>query len=192
MGAISGLEDHLKAAGAFYGPAVDLSKVRVKGSWLVLGGATAWTCNNVVRFRNAKSADDVGLSVFIHELGHVWEHQSGQAQVLKGLVEQLGRRLGGRDPYDYGGPEGVRRARGLTALSKEGQAQILQEYWKALQGEASDGRGNPFSPQYVQDLRRLIDGAGIGSAAPRRRGVTGWIDTAVGSLVNAVLGLFRW
>jgi hypothetical protein len=192
LGAISGLEDHLKVAGAFYGPAIDLSKVRVKGSWLVLGGATAWTCNNVIRFKNAKGADDIGLSVFIHELGHVWEHQSGQAQVLKGLVEQLGRRLGGRDPYDYGGPEGVKRGRRLVEFSKESQAQILQEYWNSLHGDASDRRGIPFTPQYVQDLRRLAEEAGIGSTPPRGRELAGWVDTAAGSLVNAVLALLRW
>jgi hypothetical protein len=189
VGRISGLEDHLEAARRFYGPAVDLSKVRVKGSWVVFGGAAAWTCNNVVRFKNAKRAEDLDLSTFIHEIGHVWEHQTGQAQVLKGLVEQLGR-LRGRDPYDYGGPEGVRRATRLQDLTKESQAQILQEYWRSLQGEGADLQGNPFTREYVEELRRLVNGAGIGGTAFDGRGPPGWIDTVAGSVVNAVLGQF--
>jgi hypothetical protein len=189
VGRISGLEHHLEAADRFYGQAVDLSKVRVRGSWAVFGGSTAWTCNNVVRFKNAKRAEDVDLSTFIHELGHVWEHQTGQAQVMKGLVEQLGR-LRGRDPYDYGGPSGVHHARRLQDLTKESQAQILQEYWRSLEGEGADFRGNLFTSEYVDDLQRLVDGAGIGTVRSRGRGLAGRIDTAAGSVVNAVLGLF--
>jgi hypothetical protein len=188
---ISGLEDHLEAAGRFYGPAVDMTRVQVRGNWVVFGGSTAWTCNNVVRFKNAKRAQDVDLSTFIHELGHVWEHQTGQAQVLKGLVEQVGR-LRGHDPYDYGGPEGVRRTRRLQDLTKESQAQILQEYWRSLEGESADFRGNPFTPEYVDDLQRLVHAAGVGTTTPGGRGLAGWIDTAAGSVVNAVLGLFGW
>jgi hypothetical protein len=186
---ISGLEGHLEAARGFYGPAVDLRKVRVKGSRVVFGPSAAWTCNNVVRFKNARRGEDVDLSTFIHELGHVWEHQTGQAQVLKGLVEQLGRFLG-RDPYDYGGPSGARHVIRLQDLTKESQAMILEEYWRSRRGEMADVRGNPFTPEYEGDLRRLVEGAGIGTTPPRLRGVAGAIDTAAGSLVNSVLGLF--
>jgi hypothetical protein len=188
---ISGLEDHFEVARTFYGPAVDLRKVRVKGSWVVFGGSAAWTCNNVVRFKNARRGEDVDLSTFIHELGHVWEHQAGQAQVLRGLVEQLGR-LRGRDPYDYGGPSGAQHVTRLQDLSKESQAMILEEYWRSRQGEVADVRGNPFTPDYQGDLRRLVEGAGIGTTPPRRRGVAGAIDTVAGSVVNQVLGLFGW
>jgi hypothetical protein len=191
MPKISGLEDHVEAARRFYGPAVDFSRVRLKGSWVVFGGSSAWTCNNVVRFKAATRAEDVKLSTLIHELGHVWEHQSGQAQVLKGLVEQLGR-LRGRDPYDYGGPAGAGRADRLQNLTKESQAMILQEYWRSIQGEASDIRGNTFTPEYVSDLRRLAQGAGIGTAAPRKDGPASAIDAAAAAVVNAVLNLFGW
>jgi len=83
----------------------------VKGSWAVGGpSGTGWTCNNVVRFKRARRTQDFpDESTLVHELGHVWEHQSGQAQLLKGLVEQMSRVLG-RDPYDFGGgqPRSVR------------------------------------------------------------------------------------
>jgi hypothetical protein len=188
---ISGLEDHFEAARGFYGAAVDLRKVRVKGSWVVFGRSAGWTCNNVVRFKNARRGEDIDLSTFIHELGHVWEHQTGQAQVLRGLVEQLGR-LRGRDPYDYGGPSGAQHVTRLQDLTKESQAMILEEYWRFREGEVADVRGNKFTAEYEGDLRRLVEGAGIGTTPPRWRGLAGAIDTAAGSVVNGVLGLFRW
>ena len=187
MGRISGLESHLEAAGRFYGRAVDLSKVRVKSSPLVFGGATAWTCNNVVRFK-AKRAEDVDMGTFIHELGHVWEHQTGQAQLLKGLVEQAGR-LRGKDPYDYGGAAGVGRTARLQDLTKESQAMILQEYWRSLQGETADTDGSAFTAEYVADLRRLTEGAGIGSIPGGRRGPASWVDAAAAAIANGVLTL---
>src|SRR6266511_1272213 len=61
-----------------------------------------------------------------------------------------------------------------------------------LQGEAADLLRRPFTPEYVEDLRRLVKGAGIGGAALGGRGLPGWIDTVAGSVVNAVLGLFGW
>jgi hypothetical protein len=187
VGRITGLEDQLEAAGRFYGRAVDLSKVRVKSSPLVLGGATAWTCNDVVRFK-AKRAEDVDPGTFIHEIGHVWEHQSGQAQLLKGLVEQAGR-LRGKDPYNFGGAAGASRTARLQDLTKESQAMILQEYWRSLQGETADTDGNAFSPEYVADLRRLTEGAGVGSAPAGRRGPASWIDAAAAAITNGVLAL---
>ncbi len=187
VGRITGLEEHLEAAGRFYGQAVDLAKVRVKSSPLVFGGAAAWTCNNVVRFK-AKRAEEVDLGTFIHELGHVWEHQTGQAQLLKGLVEQAGR-LRGKDPYDFGGPAGAGRTARLQDLTKESQAMILQECWRALQGETDDTDGNAFTPEYVADLKRLTEGAGIGSAPSGRRGPASWVDAAAAAITNGVLAL---
>jgi Domain of unknown function (DUF4157) len=189
MTRISGLEDHLKAAQDYYGPSVDLSRVRVKGSRVVYQ-AEAWTCGNVIRFKNAKRAEDINRSTLIHELGHVWEHQSGQAQLLKGLVEQAGR-LRGHDPYDYGGPAGAKSTKRLQDLTKESQAMVLQEYWNALHGEAADTQGNPFTTEYMDDLKRLISDAGIGTSPPRGGGPVGWIDTGVASIVNGALGIIR-
>jgi hypothetical protein len=178
----------LERAASFFGPSLDLSRVRVRGSWLVLGPPrTAWTCSDVVRFKRPRAVDELpSESTLIHELAHVWEHQSGQAQLLKGFVEQVGRLLGG-DPYDFGGPDGVRRATSLTSFTKEGQAQIVTELWRSRNGATEDRRGVPFStPGYVNDLDRLVEGAGIRARARARRTVAGTIDAAVARVVNAI------
>jgi hypothetical protein len=185
------IDQWLARAGEFYGPALDLAKVRVKGSWAVGGPArTGWTCNNVVRFKRARRAPDLpDESTLIHELGHVWEHQSGQAQLLRGLVEQVSR-VFGRDPYDFGGPAGAHAGAKLTDFKKEGQAEIIRDYWMSKHGFLSDMSGVSFStPGYVDDLGRLIEGAGIGSTAPRGRSVASAIDGVAAKIVNAVVGL---
>jgi len=179
----------LDRARVFYGPSIDFSRVRVKESRLVFGpSGTGWTCSNVVRFKKASKPEDLPEeSTLIHELGHVWEHQGGQAQLLKGLVEQAGRAFG-RDPYDFGGPAGVKRATRLTEFKKEGQAEIIRDYWLSQHGFDSDMRNVPFStPGYVDDLRRLVEDAGIGTRPPKGGTVAGAIDSAVAWLVNTVL-----
>jgi hypothetical protein len=174
----------------FFGPSIDFDGVRVTTSWAVRGPpGTAWTCNAVIRFKRPKRATDVPVeSTLIHELGHVWEHQNGQAQLLSGVVEQVGR-LFGRDPYDYGGPDGLRHATALTRFRKESQAQIIAEHWKVLHGYGSDRVGIDLSTAgYAEDLRRLVVGAGIGVSPASRRTVAGTIDTAVAKVVNLALG----
>ncbi len=185
------IDQWLERAHVFYGPAIDFDKVRVMGSRLVRGPAgTGWTCNNVVRFKRPRQASDLpDESTLIHELGHVWEHQSGQAQLLRGLVEQTSR-LFGRDPYDFGGPQGVRKGFRLAAFKKEGQAEIIRDYWLFEQGFGSDVRDVPFStPGYVEDLRRLVEGAGIGKTLTRRHSLAAAIDAVVARIVNAVVRL---
>jgi hypothetical protein len=181
----------LEDARSFYGPSIDFSRVIVKSSRLVAGPPrTGWTCNNVVRFKRPRHADGLPQeSTLIHELAHVWQHQSGRVQLLKGLVEQAGR-LVGRDPYDFGGPAGLRRTEHLTQLSNESQAQVITEYWRSQRGHRADHRRVPFStPGYVDDLRRLVEGAGIGMTSPSRTARSA-IDAAAARLVNAVVNLF--
>jgi len=183
------VDEWLTQARTYYGPSIDFTKVRVKGSRLVFGPpGTGWTCNRVIRFKRPRKAEGLPVeATLIHELGHVWEHQTGQAQLLKGLVEQTGRLLG-HDPYNFGGPEGVKGAAKLTGFSKESQAQILMEYWMSQHGYESDSNGVPFSTAgYTDDLRRLVEGEGIGAGSRRHRRLAGSIDSLVARLVNAVL-----
>jgi hypothetical protein len=129
------------------------------------------------------------MAILIHELTHVWQYQNGNLQLLRGLVEQVNYQLG-RDPYDYGGATGVRAAvtagSALTSLSNESQAQIVEDYWSALHLAGSTGYGEePFTPAYVDDLRVLITGAGIGTRPPSGPRL---VETAAGWLVNRVAG----
>ena len=188
------IDQWLTRARPFYGPSVDFSRVRIGASRLVLGrSGTAWTCNNVIRFKRARRPEELpSESTLIHELGHVWEHQTGQAQLLRGVIEQIGRRFG-RDPYDFGGPEGLRGASSLTSFTKEGQAQILTELWKSKHAYPTDRKGVPFSTAgYVQDLERLVVEAGVGMSQVVRRSPFGMLDAAIGRVVNRVMGRVRW
>jgi hypothetical protein len=184
------IDSWLADARTFFGPSIDLDRVTVKTSRFVLGRpGTAWTCNRVIRFTRVRSARDLPEeATLIHELGHVWEHQTGQAQLIGGIIEQVERRLG-RDPYDYGGPAGLRRTSTLTDLSKEAQAQVIAELWKADRGHPVDRLGVPFAtPGYVDDLRRLVREARIGGDRVVRVGAAGAIDRALAWAVNALLG----
>jgi hypothetical protein len=183
------LEAWLARAQEFYGASIAFSLVRVKSSWAVFGpSGTGWTCNDVIRFKRPRRAEDLPHEpTLIHELGHVWEHQTRQVQLFGGLIEQLERRFG-RDPYDYGGPDGVAHADRLTAFKKESQAQILTEYWKAGHGYQEDKKGVAFStPGYVENLQQLVEGAGIGTRHSGRRGLGSVLDSAAARIVNAAL-----
>ena len=184
------IDEWLVQARGFYGPSIDWARVHVKSSRLVFGPTgTGWTCNDVVRFKRPREPSDFpDESTLIHELGHVWEHQSGQAQLLGGLVEQTSR-VFGRDPYDFGGPERVRGDVELARFKKEGQAEIIRDYWLSQHGYSSDMKGVSFStPDYVEDLRRLVEGAGIGVRAPARRGsFAAGIDSFLARILNAIL-----
>jgi hypothetical protein len=183
------VEEWLVRAKDFFGPSLDVARVEVKASRWVLGSSTSgWTCSTVIRFKRPSRAEDLpSEATLIHELGHVWEHLAGQTQLLSGLVEQVGK-LFGRDPYDFGGPVGLRDAETLTGFSKESQAQIMTELWKSEHGYAVDRKEVPFSSAgYVDDLRRLVRDAGIGTEDPTRRTLAGAIDSGVARLVNAVL-----
>lgn len=186
------IDEWLARARTFYGPSIDFSPVKVRASRLVLGPpGIAWTCNNVIRFKAARRSEDLPHeSTLIHELGHVWEHQSGQAQLLKGASEQIGR-LFGRDPYDFGGPAGVKNSTTLTSFSKESQAQIVTEYWKSKHGYQADAKGVPFTtPGYIEDLERLVIGVGIGTRPATRHSLVGAVDAAIGRIVNGLVGFF--
>ena len=187
------IDEWLARAKEFFGPSLDLDRVRVTSSpWVIGPPGTGWTCNRVVRFKRPTRAVDLpSEATLIHELAHVWEHQAGQAQVLTGFVEQVRRRFG-HDPYDFGGPAGLRDATVLTRFSKEAQAQILTELWRAQQGHSTDRKNVPFStPGYVEDLRRLVRGAGIGTSDPFRRTFAGVLDSGMARLVNAILSMLE-
>jgi hypothetical protein len=183
----------LHEAAAFYGPSVDISRVTIKASSLIVDGRP-WTDGNTIRFpKPAQVGSCPDLETMIHELAHVWEHQTGQTQILSGAVEQLGHVLvPGYNPYDFGGPDGVHGATRLRDFNKESQAQIIENCWRAQHGFKVDTARRPFTDEYVADLGRLVEGAGIGQKAPAGAASTvgGIVDSIAGGIVNGVLALF--
>jgi hypothetical protein len=188
------LDQLLGRAARFYGESIDMSRVTVKSSSAVANGRP-WTNGNTIRFPRPTVIESCpDLETMIHELAHVWEHQNGETQILSGAVEQLGRLLAPRyNPYDFGGPAGVRDASALRGFNKESQAQIIQNYWRTRMGFTVDTGGIPFTAAYVADLRRLVRGAGIGTTAPAGATSTagGMVDSILGAIVNGILRLFR-
>jgi hypothetical protein len=179
-----GLEDMLAAAARFYGPSIDFAQVTVRVSRVALGGRP-WTAGNTIRLADSATSQ----ATVIHELAHVWQYQSGNLQLLRGLIEQIGYQLG-RNPYDYGGAAGVRAAVSagtpLTSFRNECQAQIVEDYWSAVHVPGATGYlGEAYAPAYVEDLRTIVEEAGIGTRAP---GGASRVETAVGWIVNAVAG----
>lgn len=84
----------------------------------------------------------------------------------------------------------MKNSTALTSFSKESQAQIVTEYWKAKHGYQADTKGVPFTTAgYIEDLERLVVGAGIGTRPPTRRGPVGAVDAAIGRIVNGLVGL---
>lgn len=72
------------------------------------------------------------LSLLVHEATHVMQYERcGTPYIGEALFAQ--RRLG-RGAYDYGGEQGLRRAREenvpLSAFNREAQAQIAQDYYR--------------------------------------------------------------
>ena len=142
--------------------------------------------------RVPKTARAIETAEFIHELGHVWQHQHGQLTFLSALGEQLrGANVRKFDPYNYGGAFGVDPLRRLSSYLTEGQAQIITEYWKSQHGFTQNRLQNPLSQDYVRDLQRPIQGARIGTMVPGRATLASRTDSAVAFVVKGVLGLFE-
>ncbi len=186
-------DEQLNLARECFGPSIDFSRVKIKESPFV-SGTRPWTCGNVIRVKKPEpgSTSVVDSSDLIHEFGHVWQHQNGQLVFLSALAEQVRASIfRGFNPYNYGGPDGVKPPSTLFGFFTESQAQIIAEYWKSQHGIPHDRLQNLFSQDYVQNLFRLIQEARIGSAAPAKATVAGLIDSAVARIVNWVLGLFE-
>lgn len=187
------LQEWLEHAADFFGPTLDLGRVKVIASRWVLGSRRSeWTCNTVVRFRRPIRVEDLpSEATLIHELGHVWKHRAGQAQLLFGLLEQIRRRLG-RDPYDFGGPVVCgKRTRSRTSRKKV-RHRSSRSSGRPNTGTEPIAQGVAFTTTgYLDDLRRLVRGAGIGTADPARHTFAGMVDSSVARLVNLVLARFE-
>lgn len=187
------IDPQLAEGKRLYGVSVDYSKVTIKTSRFVYN-APAWSCGNVIRFKRSATGDDspIDTATLIHELGHVWQHQSGRVVFLRALWEQLRKIISPQfDPYNYGGPEHILPTRRLEDYYAESQAQIICEYWRGVNGFATDRLNNIFTPEYVQNLGRLVQGAGIGINPPRQGSLGYFIDNLVIGILNAILSILE-
>ena len=128
-----------------------------------------------------RRAEEPSWATLIHELGHVWEHQTGQAQLLRGVIEQIGRRLG-RDPYDFEARRPATRA----------DADLVHE---GGPGADPDGTVEVEARLSVRSQRDAAVDARLrrGSRAPGRRRrdrhPTGGASRAVGAIDRFVAGI---
>jgi hypothetical protein len=86
--------------------------------------------------------------MLVHELVHVLQHERvGSVYIPEALRAQR------HEGYDYGGPEGLRRAleqgKRYADFNREQQAQIAQDYYLALRRQRDASAYEPF----IADLR---------------------------------------
>lgn len=91
------------------------------------------------------------LSLLVHEATHVMQYERmGTLYIGEALYAQ--RKLG-RGAYDYGGEEGLRRARAagtpLRAYNREAQAQMVQDYFRRREAGQDVAAYEP----YLQEAR---------------------------------------
>lgn len=119
------LSRHLAAAVAWYGGRIDWTRVRI-----VFGAnpTRASLCLRNVIFIG-DGIGEPGARHLVHELGHVWQAQTGQWQVTLGAVDQLRNLF--TNVYDYGGRSVLEDVaagrRALLSFNREQQAELLAD-----------------------------------------------------------------
>ena len=129
-------------------------EVRVaRGGWLRLAfrlnGNRAFAIGHTLFLPEHERAD---ISLLLHELVHTCQYERlGSRYIGEALYAQ--RRLG-RGCYDYGGPEGLARAREegrrYADFNREAQAQIVQDYLRRVMVDKDVTAYEPF----IAALRR--------------------------------------
>lgn len=143
----------LRAAGDVFGDAIDWHRVRLYARpflWLQPRG-TATSPNGAVYFHAVDHRPDFsvewrGMAWLIHELTHVWQHQSGQWVIPRGLWERR---------YRYGV---IDPGRPLERWGIEQQAAIVEDWYRLTQGQMPwRGSGS------VADYRAVIPFLPVGA-----------------------------
>lgn len=154
------IETKVNGANAFYMGAVDYNRTKVVhgGMPKVFGLRQAMTIEDTIYIEEPPSC--VSLETFVHESAHIWQFQTGWWYGITGpfrlaswLIQQA------TDPdtlYDHGGPSGLANARTLGKMfvdfGPEQQAMIMEDHFRALQGESTDANGRSFTTDYKADL----------------------------------------
>ncbi|WP_434032037.1 PAAR domain-containing protein [[Pseudomonas] boreopolis] len=136
-----------------FGDSVDYSKVKIHnhGYWLFFGlqdKYTAVTPNGEMYMPKEIYKDDYSLegsdqSLFVHEMGHVWQYQLGYAVKLHGLTVTSK----GASAYRYTINPGAT----LSDFNMEQQADILSDYYMiVLANDAPNARGSKGTPEQLK------------------------------------------
>ena len=144
----------VELARSVFGDALALDRVRVNNRPYLpgQGRGVAMAPNGHLWFRPEDHLADfsgaVGTAAWlVHELTHVWQHQTGRSVRLRGLVEQT-TRLFGVDPYSYGPLD---PARAFASYKNEQQAAIVEDYFRLRQGQAPRN-GTGELPAYQRSI----------------------------------------
>lgn len=141
-------------AAGYFGDSIDFGRVRIEHGPTV--SSASWVAHNKVNISTAV-LDAFGgcpdATHYVHELGHVWEHQHGMSQLLRGALDQIEHALVG-DVYDFGGHAGVRQAlrngTGFDDFNLEQIAEIFAADFAMKRAGIDDG--------YARDLAELTKG----------------------------------
>ena len=136
----------LEIARSIFGEAIDYAAVRVhnRGFTPFQPRRTAVTPLGAIHFRREDfkpdfSTTDRDAAWLIHELTHVWQHQTGQWVLLRGIFER-------RYQYDRPDPD-----RGFMRYMIEQQASIVEDYFRMRRGLRPHRGDGP-----IGDYERLI------------------------------------
>jgi hypothetical protein len=118
-------------ARAVFGEALNLDRVRVhaRPRFFFQPKGTAMSPNGHVYYHARDCRADFAcgpapMAWLIHELAHVWQHQTGQWVLLRGMVERR---------YDYGR---LTMASRFADFGLEQQASIVEDYYRQTMGLA--------------------------------------------------------
>ncbi len=114
-----------------YGNNLDLKKIKITRQHLfsfLLRRFTAVTFGNKIAYSRKRYADnfadkDYAMSVLVHEVCHVWQHQKLRYHWVLAMIEQI--RFGKR-VYDYD----IYKHPKLTDFRFEQQGKIMEEYYR--------------------------------------------------------------
>ncbi|HTM23176.1 MAG TPA: hypothetical protein VL172_21795 [Kofleriaceae bacterium] len=162
----------------FFGDAIDYAKVRViPERYFLLQPADVYMTPNGSIYAPgtlfeadfaAASVDPALRAVFVHEMTHVWQYQSGVNLIVGGVVEFL--RRGGR--YDQAYPYHLAAGLDLLDYGIEQQASIVEDQVRIHAGLstrqlAADGLSErERDKRYAAILRRLYADPGYAHSLP--------------------------
>jgi hypothetical protein len=155
----------IEMARSVFKDSIDYSRVRISDKVifpLIQKKGRAMAGHNVVSFPGpsyrydfSAETDPVRRSVFIHEMAHVWQHQTGVLHTYRSFMrEMMKHKFNNSALYRYT----LDPARDLTSYGLEQQAMILQDYFLLTRhGLVSSHRRVRSNAERGVNLRALFE-----------------------------------